>query len=217
MLLIGQPKSASTSLLKTLGKMFKIKFQNGLGKEFGWEYCENFTEIQKYHDTTIKRNYAFLKTWILKKDHMLKEHILPTKHHQDIIKKINGKILILLRRPEDSLDNYKRLYKSYKENKLSAETINELMPYRFVKINFKQLLSDLMIFHKEWIEFDYNKKLIITYKELVLDYYSTIKKIFKFWNYNIPKNILPLFRSKGNHGYSTYTGIGVKRLKGELK
>ena len=217
MLLIGQPKSASTSLLKTLARIMKIRFQNGLGKHFGWEYCEGFYEIQKYHDTTIKRNKAFLKAWILKKDIILKEHILPTEHHKKLIKDINGKVLILLRHPNDSFDNYMRLVDSYKTGKLNPQVINELMPYRFDKIHWFNFLQDLIEFNKGWRDFDYEKKMIITYEDLILNYYPTMKKILKFWNKSIPKKIIPLFRSKGNHGYNTYTGVGVKRLKGESK
>ena len=217
MLLIGQPKSASTSLLKTLAKIMGIRYQNGLGKSFGWEFCDGFYEIQKYHDTTIKRNKAFLKTWILKEDSILKEHILPTEHHKKLIREINGKIVILLRRPEDSFDNYQRLIKSYKNGKLSKEVINELVPYRFDKIHMFKFYQDLIKFNFGWITFDYDKKLIVGYEDLILDYYTTIKKILKFWEKPIPKKIMPLFRSKGNHGYNTYTGVGRKRLYEENK
>jgi hypothetical protein len=217
MLLIGQPKSASTSLLKTLAKMFKVKYQNGLGKDIGWKYCEGFKEIQKYHDTTIKRNEAFLKTWMVKRTIILKEHILPTKEHKEIIKKVNTKILILLRKPEDSFDNYVRLYNSYKKNKLSKESIQELVPFRLEKMHMYSFLDDLKDFNKGWREFDYEKKLIITFEDLILNYRKTIIKIFNFWDFKLPKKILPLFKSKGNHGYNTYTGVGEKRLKEELK
>jgi hypothetical protein len=217
MLLIGQPKSASTSLLKTLAKMFGISFQNGLGKKIGWEPCEGFSEIQKYHDTTIKRNYYFMETWIKDRQRILKEHILPTEHHKNLIKKIGGKVLILLRNPEDSFDNYMRLYKDYKEGKLHKAVINELMPYRFKKMHFFIFLQDLILFNKGWYEFDYDKKMIITFKDLILNYKKTIINIHHFWKYPVRKKILPLFKSKGNHGYNTYTGVGRKRIVDEVK
>lgn len=213
MLLIGQPKSASTSLLKTLAKMFKVKYQNGLGKDIGWEYCKGFKEIQKYHDTTIKRNESFLRMWMVKRDIMLKEHILPTEEHKNIIKKVNAKILILLRNPEDSFDNYLRMINKYNKKEYNEKTIDEIVPFRFDKINLGGFLNDLKDFNEGWLNFDYDKKLIITYEDLILQYKDTINKIFKFWNFKLPKKIIPLFKSKGNHGYNTYTGVGEKRLK----
>ncbi len=213
MLLIAQPKSASTSLLKTLAKIAKIKYQNGFSKEIGWEYCEGFSEIQKYHDTTIKRNYSFLRNWMVSRGNILKDHILPTEHHKNIITKINTKIVILLRNPEHTFDNYKRLYNSYKNGELTDECVDELMPYRLEKLNWDLFLQDLILFNKLWREFNYEKKLIITFDDLILKYEKTIKDILNFWGLQKPEKIVPLLRSKGNHGYNTYTGVGEKRLR----
>ena len=217
MLLVAQPKSGSTSLLKTLAKILKISFKNGLGKQIGWEYCKGFQEIQKYHDTTIKRSLDFFKKWITTRKVLYKEHILPTKEHLEYIKKINCKITIVLRNPKDSLDNYKRMYDKYKNGNMERDEINELMPYRFDNIDFDKYLNDLIEFNKKWREFNYNKKLIITFEDLILDYNNTIKKILTFWGIRIPDKIIPLIKSKGNHGYNTYTGVGEKRLLKQLQ
>lgn len=217
MLLIGQPKSASTSLLRTLSEILNIKYQNGLGKLKNWEYCEGFSEIQKYHDTTIKRDLNFMEFWIRRRDCILKEHILPTEHHMNLIKKVNGKILILLRKPEDSLNNYMRMYEQYKRGNLRKKIIDELMPYRFDKINFDLYFEDLILFNKNWREFDYNKKMIITFEDLILRYEETIKNILLFFKFKMPKKIISLFRARGNHGYNTYTGVGRKRIKKNYK
>lgn len=194
----------------------KINFQNGLGKDIGWEYCEGFSEVQKYHDTTIRRSYEFLKKWISTRKSILKEHILPTQEHFLYIRKINCKILIVLRKPEDSLDNYKRMYDKYLTGEMDNNEIDELMPYRFDNIKFDKFLNDLRDFNKNWKTFSYNKKLIITFEDLILNYRKTIIKVLTFFGFKIPKKIIPLFKSKGNHGYNTYTGIGEKRVKGEL-
>jgi len=216
LLLIAQPKSASTSLLKTLAKIMKINFQNGLGKDIGWKYCPGYQEIQKYHDTTIQRSYEFLKKWIITRQTIYKEHILPIEKHLQYIKQINCKILIVLRNPVDSIDNYRRLYKKYLDRQIEEKEIDELMPYRFNNINFDLLLEDVELFNKKWRDFKYNKKLIITFEELILNYKKTIITILSHFKFRVPKKIIPLMKAKGNHGYSTYTGIGEKRLKSEL-
>lgn len=215
MLLIAQPKSASTSLLKTLSKTMNVGFKNGIGKSTNknWRYCEGFPTIQRYHDTTIARSKSFLKDWMGNRKSILKDHILPTEKHMEFISDINFKIVIVLRNPEDSLDNYKRMYKRYKTGKMTQAEIKELMPQRFDWIDFDKYLFDLQQFNLRWKEFKYEKKLIITFEDLILNYKSTMIEIIKWWKFKVPKNIPPLVKAKGNHGYNTFTGVGAKRLK----
>ena len=49
MLIIAQPKTASTSLVQTVGEYLDIEFSHGVGKKKCDKKCEGFTEIQKYH------------------------------------------------------------------------------------------------------------------------------------------------------------------------
>ena len=94
---------------------------------------------------------------------------------------------------------------------------NQLYPERFDNINLNKLLNDFIIFNKKYNNFDFDKKLIITYEELVLNYEDTIKKILSFFNKPIPKKIIPLMRSKYKRGTNSYTGDGERRLKSDNK
>lgn len=224
MLLIAQPKSASTSLLYTLAKIMKLKSKHAIGKiktvngkkiELKWEKCIGFSEIQKYHDTTIKRDFNYFNKWIRNKNVLYREHILPIKEHLNYIRQVNNKILILLRNPEDCIDNYRRMYAKYLDGKMSEKDISQLYPKRFSSIDFGYLLNDFIEFNVRWKDFNFNKKLIITYEDLVLDYENTIKKVLKFFNFKIPKKIIPLMRHKYKRGTQSFTGVGLQKLKEE--
>jgi hypothetical protein len=212
MLLIAQPKSASTSLLKTLAKIIGVKAANGFGKKGKWELCEGFTELQKYHDTTIKRKKPFLNFWLSHKTALLKEHILPTEHHKKIIKESNKHVVILLRNPTTCYHNYVRMIDDFKQGRLPDKVIKELMPWRFFKIDQFQFYQDIKDFNAGWQGFDYDKKLIVTFEQLILKYKQTMRKILKHYGHG-KKRITPLLKAKGNHGYSTYTGNGERKLK----
>ena len=208
MLIIAQPKTASTSLLKTLSLILKIKYRNGMGKYKGWQLCKEFEELQKYHDTTIKRSYKFLKGWIERKDIIYKEHILPTNDHINYIRKINKPIVIILRNPKNTMDNYKRLLNA----KLSNKDKKELQIERLKKIDMKLFENDIKEFRKRWENAKLKKALLIYYNELVMCPYRICKTIVNHFGFKMPRmKKFALLKAKGNHGYNTYTGIGKKR------
>jgi hypothetical protein len=50
MLMIAQPKSASTSLAKTIAKIGKLYCNLGVPYHKGDMKCKGFSQIQEYHD-----------------------------------------------------------------------------------------------------------------------------------------------------------------------
>lgn len=195
MLIIAQPKSASTSLAKTLAKILKLECTLGIPRLKIEPDCEGFTEIQKFHDNMIERTPIFFRQSIQNRKKIVKEHILPTKRHIGILKLIfkrfpMSRVLVVLRNPEDSIDCYVRgKYKIKSKSKLT---------------------DDLNIFYEEYIKHFANKNyknvLIIFYKDLILNYKETIQKIIDFWGFNYKKpKIIPLLKLR-------YTGIGEKRI-----
>ena len=189
MLLIAQPKSASTSLIYTLGKITKKEIKAGIPRKKGENDCKGFPEIQLHHCNMVQRSELFLKQVILGRKKIFKEHLIPIKEHLDIIKKLNTNIVVLLRKPEDSCDSYMRFNN---------------------KTNKEQIKKDLDDFYNKYIDFSKNNDriLIVFYKDLVLNYIPTMKKILNHFSLNIPKTILPLQKKM-------FTGVGLKRLKGK--
>ena len=189
MLLIAQPKSASTSLLHTLKHITKLNIKEGIPRKSKEKNCPGFTEIQRHHSNMIQRNELFLKQVTSGRKTIFREHLLPIKEHLNILKKLNNKVVVLLRNPDDSCNSYMRFNK---------------------KTNEKQIKEDLNNFYNKYIDF-YKKNdkivLIVYYKDLVLRYEQTMKKILTHFNLKIFKKIPPLQKRK-------FTGVGLKRIKG---
>jgi hypothetical protein len=186
MLLIGQPKSATTALACTLAKITGKQYVLGVPKESHDIKCEGYTEIQKYHNNMIERSPLFLKQVITGKNKIFKEHLLPTERHLKILDKYKDPIIILLRDPEHSLDSYERLFKS--KNK---------------KFNKKQLFLDLLAFNTTYRSYKKENILIVEYIDLITNYNETIKSIMN--HYKMTGKIIPLMKKK-------YTGVGEKRI-----
>jgi len=195
MLLIGQPKSASTSLAVTIGKITGLNVVLGIPRKPGFKKSNQFTELFKYHNNVPIRNKLFLKQVVTGKRTLFKEHLLPIQaHFKELNKYKNERIVILLREPEDSLDSYYRLFKNHHGEEKAKEMIDKLSP-------------DIFSWHERWMYWKsvHKNVMIVEYRDLVLNYQTTIKKILKHYRFKVPKKILPLQKLK-------YTGVGEKRL-----
>ena len=191
MLLIAMPKAAGTSLVVTLGKILNIPVCEGTKDTKNNPKCKEFPEVQKYHTIMGRRSYAFFDKVTKSRFDIYREHILPTGHHLHCLKKLNRKVIILLRSTKDAADCYKRMKGSK-------------------KMNLKKIEDELCLFSNRYLEsFMKNEKvLIIRYDQLVLNYTAIIKRILKHYNFKIPKKIPRLSRRH-------YTGVGIKRLRGK--
>lgn len=189
MLLIAQPKSASTSLLYTLKQITNKEIKEGIPRTKKDKDCPGFPEVQKHHSNMIQRNELFIKQIVSGRKTIFREHLLPIASHLNYIKKYNKNIVVLLRNPDDSCDSYMRF------NKRTGK---------------KQMKEDLNNFYKKYIDFSKkNSKivLVIFYRDLILDYKQTMKKILDHFNLKIPKKIPLLAKRK-------FTGVGLQRLRG---
>lgn len=190
MLLIAQPKSASTSTAVTIAQIGRLKLSLGVPKNKANKLNKEFKELSRYHNNIVERNENFIKTTSESKITLFKEHLLPTPEHLEFLNKYKNNIIILLRYPEDSLDNYLRMFKkngrkNYKE---------------------KELLNDLRCFHDRYMWWASNKRyaIVIYYKDLIQNYKSTMLRILKHFDIK-SKKLIPLKKLN-------YTGIGEKRI-----
>lgn len=189
MLLIAQPKAASTSLVHTIADIARLNCSEGVPRK-AWEInCEGFEEIQKLHSNMIERSSLFINNTAKGRKKIFKEHLLPTKRHIQILDKIKTNVVVLLRNPKHSFDSYLRMPKG--------------------KTFSKNLYWDLAEFNETYFYYSLKKYyiLIITYEELIKDYNKTMIRILTHYKIKVPKNIPPLQRRK-------FTGVGIKRLKG---
>lgn len=215
MMIIAQPKSASTSLLRTLAKMLKVPAINGMSRDEKFPMdCPGFETIQRYHGTMVERDEAFLRHWLSRKDALYKEHILPTAKHVAIIRRLGIPFVLLLRSPEHSFDNYVRLRKAYIDGKISRRANSILHAEKFVSFDMEGLRLDLAAFYECWRAADVPTALRVEYDDLVLRYDETMRKICAHLGRPGVK-VIPLMRAMGNRDlYCTYTGVGERRLRG---
>jgi len=195
MLLIGQPKSGSTALMKTIAEIAKIQPINGRNWTAQDVECEGYKETQKYHHTTVKRSKEFLINHAANRKSIYKEHILPIEHHINILKKIEDNFVCLLRDPEEILDCYRRI----------DSVLN-------IKFNFKKLYKEIELYYNIYNNLNIQNMLIVTYKDIVLNFKETIKPILNHYGIAIPDDIDKWDLLKVN-----YTGVGLKRLKDASK
>lgn len=216
MIIIAQPKSASTSLLKTISKIVNVRFRNGMSKGKNDKDCEGFEELQKYHTTTHARSEKFLAEYGTDKNIIYKEHILPTKAHIAIIKKHKLRVVILLREPEHTIDNYRRLLDDYQNGKLNEHDIKELFVEKLSSLDFEKLSEDIRDYNKLWKEADIKTALYLDYKDIVLSPWHACRRVVTHFGYKIkfPKKV-ELIKARGNRGYNTFTGVGLQRLRNE--
>jgi hypothetical protein len=135
-----------------------------------------------------------LKKYIESKKVIYKEHILPTKKHLKIIESVNKPVVVLLRKPNETIASYKRIF----------SVIN-------LEVDFDTLLDEIKQFYTSYI----NKSgiyLVITWRDIVFDFHSTMKKILKHYGFKVEKyNINRYTLSRRN-----YTGDGIEALKGRV-
>ena len=193
MLLIAMPKSASTSLAATIAEIGRIKAVLGVPSTGIDIPCEGYEEIQHYHNNMCERSGLFIKQVITGRHKIFKEHILPTDRHLKLVKKIGGRVVVLLRNPEDAADCYRRL-----DEKHYAKTGKH--------IDVDKILKELSDFHDRWMWWKSTNKnaIIVYYEDLIKNYRPTMKKILK--HYGLSGRIVAMKKLK-------YTGVGVKRLK----
>ena len=77
MLLIAQPKSASTSLLMTLSKMMNLKGIKGLKKESWHIEYSDYPILQTYHSLIFEKSAFEIRLMVNTKKRIYREHLIP--------------------------------------------------------------------------------------------------------------------------------------------
>lgn len=186
MLLIAQPKSASTSLMWSLSEILKVPLKNGHNRCSEDKDCEGYKQLQIYHGTMVKRCREYLR-WYIKKDIIYKEHILPTQEHLKYIEDIGEPVVVLLRNPAECIASYKRVL--------------SVIPDK--KIDFEEMEKELQLFYDKYMQLTNNPLyMIITYKDIVEDFIETIKKVIVHYKRDVPINVDQYRLQRRNYTWS---------------
>lgn len=198
MLIISIPKSASTSLLNTFGKLHALpsrqldfKHNRPTGK---------FPMLSRYHNDTCQLSKKELS--IFQHDNKLyKQHILPTEQHVSLLKHV--KKVVLLRNPYDILLSYRRgtikgIHREknqFKTDFSEGEWIEKALQNGF--------MEELQEFYEGWAGQEDENTLLISYKELVRDPHKAINKMERFFGLPLTRKRIKLSKKR----YSRHSGI----------
>lgn len=193
MLLIAMPKSASTSIMITIGKLHDINAKQEMN--FSTQpYPDECKILFKYHSDIRELSPETVE--LFKQNNSLyKQHIFPSINNIDLLK--NEKKIILLRKPKDILLAYRRG---------SHKKVHTLLDGFSLQFNEKEwinkstecgLLNDLEYFHNKWVKESQNKNtMTIEYVDLIENTKETINKIEDFFSLPITKSKITLERSR---------------------
>jgi hypothetical protein len=171
MLLIAQPKTASTSLAFTLGRIGKLRVMAYNNRKMNDIINSESRTIARYHHNVFEKSSAYIQVTMQHRNILYREHIFPTHDHLQKIKSVNENFIVLLRNPLHSFDCYQR-----------------------INIRNIEIKKELYYFYKGFKHYKNNNMLIIYYGDLVLRYEKTMVKIMK--HLNIKGRIIPLLREK---------------------
>jgi len=196
MLIVAIPKSASTSLMKTLGCLHNVPSYQITCKEFP---CPSTKILHHYHSDIRELNCDFVAQFS-NDQAIYKQHIAPTVNNLKLTRGFRK--IILLRNPEQVVEAYYRaeLRKIHKARQefVGCTTIREWKQ----AAQQNGLLNDLFWFKKKWIEEsekNSNMNLLIDYSDLVFSPKKTINMIEEYLELPISSNV-NLLREKYSRG-----------------
>lgn len=208
MLIIAIPKSASTSLLKTLSTLHDLK---GI-QDFSFNknsYPENSIIIHTLHSDIRELNKSLVKKFY-DDNKIFKQHIFPSKNNLALLQ--NKKKVILLRNPDDILKSYLRGAK-YNFNSLPEGFNLKMTKKEFIKKAKKYgLYNDIDYFYSGWSSLAPNEyTLFVQYQDYIKNTKSVVNEIEEFIG-------LPITKSEIKPIKARYAKIGlVKKIKAHLR
>ena len=187
MLIIAIPKSASTSIMQTMGYVHNLKSI----QDFSFNtnpYPNDINVIHALHSDIRELNKTVIEKFN-KKDIFYKQHIYPSKNNIHLLKDI--KKVILLREPKDILEAYVRDSKKKHKVFLRNYNVNKTKTKCLIKYLIEEgLLEDLINFKNKWENNKDANTLVIHYSDYIRNTNKVVNEIESFYglsltNYNV--------------------------------
>ena len=188
MLIIGMPKSASTSLLVSIGRAQKLQWQQ-INHRWKLPQPLELALLPKYHSDMLEYDPAHMK--IFADPHKFyKQHLPPTSRNRALLKSV--KKVILLRDPKEVIEAYWRAEQtcihSPREEFAHCKTSDDWLNVAAGN----GLWSDLQFFHDQWLREAGPNSCIISYQNVVNRTKETINKMEAFWGLPITQEDIVL-------------------------
>lgn len=188
MLIIAMPKSASTSLLHTLGDLYDLSAYQDVEKLKLKSSIKEFEILGNFHSDCKEIDKKLVEKWI-GGESFYKQHVIPTENNLALLKK--HRKVILLREPDEIILAYKRAQEKdihKKREVFDGCNSNDDWLLRAEEIG---LLDELNRFALKWKN-DSSDKLIINYEDLVRNHEKIIKKVSLYFNIPIETDQIKL-------------------------
>jgi len=169
MLLIAQPRTASTSLMTALGEITGLE---ALQKLLGLPYERHVDwQILTHSDMKILP-ISVLYNWIVDEKRIYKQHILPVKQHLDVLLGAEAKYVLLLREPQRTIESYTRIRPSSRITKAIREG------------NEKQVLKEVRLWHERAVEMFFGDQFLhVWFDDLIRDQSKMVNIILEFYGF----------------------------------
>ncbi len=209
MLIIAIPKSASTSLMSTLGYLHDLPAT----QDFSFRNNSIPDKSRKIHTvhSDIRELTPELVDKFVSKKSFFKQHIFPSTNNMKLLE--SHRKVVLLRDPNDILKAYLRGKK---------KRFNGLPDGYHTKMTNKSMLkkakedgffNDIVYFHDEWLKKNDSKTLIIFYKDYLRQTKKTINDIETFFNLEISiSEVKPLKMRYSRQGIFVKLKKKLKRI-----
>jgi len=180
MLIVSQPRCASTSLLYTLSTISATRAVNGIMRK---QKAKGFEQIQRLHRICGLRTEQTLRNCLTSRRETFRLHLLPVKHHLDILDKYKINMVVVLREPSETVKSYMK----YCNN-----------------ISYYKVLGDMVVYNETWrhiaIGRDYIK--LIEFSDLIGKQSETISGIMA--HMAIKGKVIPLKKMNAAKDKLTY-------------
>jgi len=177
MLIVSIPKSASTSLMDTFGKLHALPTrQIDLTSH---ETPDDFRSMSYIHPDVKTLTCEDVQLFS-REDFLYKQHIVPTDNNLRLLK--NLKKVVLLRNPYDIILAYRRgILKGIHGKKMDFEK-RESEGEWLQRAEKNRLLFEIKSFYKKWHSVSDHNTLLIEYRDLMENPQKIINSMEQFWN-----------------------------------
>ncbi len=194
MLIIAIPKSASTSLMSTLGHLHNLPYCQNRFKTR--KPPENLTLLPKYH-TDIRELHKDDVATINGSNRIFKQHISPTERNLSLLKQT--KKVILLRPPHEIIEAYFRAEKRHLQKQLPEFAHCKTLGDWQKEARKIGLIDELKWFHNRWEKHAANNKtknLLVPFETLVTNQDKTINRIENFFHFPLSTQAVELYKKR---------------------
>jgi len=191
MLIIAIPKSASTSLLQTIGRVHYLPSKQVMHSDL--PVPGGFTALGRIHSDVREYTEEHI-TEFTAADRFHKQHIPPTENNCAMLG--NTPRVVLLREPLEVIEAYWRAFKKgviKGRPEFAGITSSEEWLERATSIG---LLNELERFHEGWTTSDPSMTCVITYKDLLDQPRQTINRIEEFFKLPVTRCDIELARAR---------------------